>query len=221
MCIRDRRIADAIGQEALFITTIFNPFATGDRLCERRVTEHMRQDAPSVSAGLGVIAEGLAAFALACLEAGANGIFFSAQGGEADRFEREVFERYLKPHDLTVLRAVAGRAEFNLLHICGYNLRLDAYRDYPAHAVNWSPQWNNLSLSEGWKLFDMALVGGVDQRGPIVSGTPAEIAAEVRAAVAQVGTCRFLLGAGCTLPNDISWDNIRLAIQAAHSLPVQ
>jgi len=215
-----KRIADAIGQEALLITTIFNPFATGNRLCERRVTEQMAQDAKAVSAGLGVIAEGLARFALACLEAGANGIFFSAQGGEADRFEREVFERYLKPHDLTILKAVAQRAEFNLLHICGYNLRLDAYRDYAAHAVNWSPQWNNLSLAAGWPLFDMALMGGMDQRGAIVSGTPQEIATEAQAAVAEVGARRFMLGAGCTLPNDISWDNIRLAVQAARSLPV-
>ncbi len=216
-----KRIADAIGQEALIITTIFNPFATGNRLCDRHVTEHMAQDAQAVSAGLGVIAEALAGFALACLEAGANGIFFSAQGGETDRFAREVFERYLKPHDLTILKAVAGRAEFNLLHICGYNLRLDAYRDYPAHAVNWSPQWNNLSLSEGWKLFDMALVGGLDQRGPMVAGTPEGIAAEVQAAVAEVSTRRFMLGAGCTLPEDISWDSIRAAIQAARSLPVR
>jgi uroporphyrinogen decarboxylase len=214
-----KRIVDAIGQEALIITTIFNTFSVGNSLCDHRVTEQMRQDPAAVSAGLGVIAEALAVFGRACLEAGASGIFFSAQGGEADRFSREVFEQSLKPHDLTVLRAVNKGAEFNLLHICGHNLRLDEYADYPAHAVNWSTQWENLSLLDGWKLFpDMALIGGMDQRGPLVNGPAEAIKAEAHAILNAIGKRRFLLGAGCTLPNDVSWDNLKLAIEHCHTL---
>jgi uroporphyrinogen decarboxylase len=214
-----KRIVDAIGQEALIITTIFNVFSLGNNLTGKHLTEQMQKDPAAVSAGLGVIAEALAVFGRACLEAGASGIFFSAQGGEADRFSREAFEKYLKPHDLTVLRAVAKGAEFNLLHICGYNLRLDEYVDYPAHAVNWSPHWNNLSLLDGWKLFPgKALIGGMDQRGPLVTGPAEPIKAEVRTALATMGKKHVLLGAGCTLPNDVSWDNIRLAVEACHAL---
>lgn len=213
-----KRIIDAVGGETLIITTIFNPYSVGNNLSDRQLTAHMALDPDSVGAGLAVIAQGQARFALACLEAGADGIYFSAQGGEADRFSLELFRRHIKASDVQVLQAVRDRAEFNLLHICAHGVRLEEYSSYPAHAVNWSTQWENLSLSEGWKLFDMALVGGMDQRGPLVDGTAAQIAAEAAAAVAEVGRRRFILGAGCTLPSDINVNNIGLAIQAAHRL---
>jgi len=215
-----KRIVDAIGHETLIITTIFNPFSTGNHISDRRVTEHMMHDPDAVGAGLRVIAEGLARFSGACLDAGASGIYFSAQGGERDRFSDELFYQHIKASDLMALQPIANRGEFHLLHICGYSLRLEAYADYPAHAVNWSPQWNNLSLTEGWRLLaNMALVGGMDQRGPIVDGPREAIVAEAQEAIAQTGTRHFMLGAGCTLPNDVSWDHIRAAIAATALIP--
>ncbi|HYN89405.1 MAG TPA: uroporphyrinogen decarboxylase family protein, partial [Ardenticatenaceae bacterium] len=151
-----------------------------------------------------------------CLDAGASGIYFSAQGGETSRFSEETFETAVKPHDLTVLRAAeqAG-ATFNLLHVCGESVRLPAYAGYPAHAVNWAPQLGNLSLSDGRELFGRPIVGGIDQRGPVVDGTPQQIRAEVRAALGEMGTTGFMLGAGCTVPNEIRIENLVVARQAA------
>ncbi len=210
-----RKIVDAIGGEVLLITTIFNPFSTGNHISCRMVTEHLKADPAAVSAGLATIAESLAEFSRACIEAGAAGIYFSAQGGEGDRFTEDEFARYIKPHDLTVLRAAAeAGATFNLLHICGAGLRLAPYADYPAHAVNWAPQLGNLSLRQGRDLFRRTIVGGVDQRGPIVDGTPAEIAAEVHRALDEMSTTGFILGAGCTVPSDIKIENLVLARQA-------
>ncbi len=103
-----RRVVDAIGGEALVITTIFNPFATGNDISGNRVTEHLEADAAAVGAGLATIAESLARFAEACIAAGAAGIYFSAQGGERDRFTTETWRDYVKPHDLTVLRGAAS-----------------------------------------------------------------------------------------------------------------
>jgi uroporphyrinogen decarboxylase len=48
-----------------------------------------------------------------------------------------------------------------------------------------------------------------------VDGTPDEIREEVRRVLAQ-GADRQILGADCTLPGDIDWENIRTAIAAAH-----
>jgi len=123
-----KRISDAIGNEALLVATIFNPFATGNNsagvtmngasLSYPVITAHMREDPAAVSAGLSVIAESLAQFAQACLTAGAAGIYLSANGSERTRFPAEIFAQYIKPHDLTVLRAAeeAG-ASCNLLHM--------------------------------------------------------------------------------------------------------
>jgi uroporphyrinogen decarboxylase len=210
-----REIVDSVGDEVLIVTTIFNPYATGNSVSGRKVTEHLKADPESVAVGLSTIAQSLAEFSQACIEAGAAGIYFSAQGGETDRFTPEEFEKYIKPNDLAVLRAAeeAG-ATLNVLHICGHWLRLAAYADYPAHAVNWAPQHGNLSLSEGRELFQRTIIGGVDERGPIVDGRREEIVAEVQAAIAEMGKRGFMIGAGCTVPNDIRVEHLVWARQA-------
>jgi len=43
----------------------------------------------------------------------------------------------------------------------------------------------------------------------------AEIQAEVQAAL-QDAPDKFMLAADCTLPHDVSWDNIKTAISTAH-----
>jgi len=213
-----KRILDAIGDEALVITTIFNPYSTGNDISGNRVTEQMRADPEAVSAGLATIAESLAEFAATCIRAGAAGIYFSAQGGEGDRFTAEMWEQYVRPHDLTVMRsAVSAGSTFDVLHICGAGLRLEGYAGYPAHAVNWAPQLDNLSLSQGRLLFRRPIVGGVDQRGPIVGGSREQIAAEVQTAIAEAGRAGFMVGAGCTLPNDIAVEHLAWAVEAAHA----
>ena len=213
-----REIVDAVGDEALVITTIFNPYATGNDISGRMVTEHLKADPEAVSAGLATIAESLAGFARVCIAAGAAGIYFSAQGGERDRFTPEEFDRYIKPHDLAVLQAASEtNATFNLLHICATGLRMEPYADYPAHAVNWAPQLDNLSLGQGRRLFRRPLVGGVDQRGPLVDGTRAQIEAEVGAAVAEMGRTGSMVGAGCTVPGNISIERLIWAREAAHA----
>ena len=210
-----REIADEVGDEVLLITTVFNPYSTGNDISGRKVTEHLKADPESVAIGLSAIAESMAEFSCACIEAGAAGIYFSAQGGEVDRFAAEEFETYIKPYDLVVLQAAekAG-ATFNVLHICGHRLRLEAYADYPGHAVNWAPQQDNLSLSEGRPLFRRTIIGGVDQRGPIVGGSRQEIAAEVQGAIAEMGKTGFMVGAGCTVPSDIRIEHLVWARQA-------
>jgi len=210
-----RRIVDALGDEVLIVTTVFNPYATGNDVSGRKVTEHLKADPESVAAGLAAIAESLAGFSRACIEAGAAGIYFSAQGGEADRFTEAEFKATIKPNDVTVLQAAeeAG-ATFNVLHICGHRLHLAVYADYPAQAVNWAPQHGNPSLSEGRRLFKRTIIGGVDERGPIVDGSWEQIAAEVQAALAEMGQRSFMVGAGCTVPSDIRIEHLVWARQA-------
>jgi uroporphyrinogen decarboxylase len=174
----------------------------------------MKADPKAVNQGLSAIADSLAEFAVACVEAGASGIYYSAQAGEKDRFSEEAFLRYIKPHDLTVLNAVKDAGEFHLLHICGDRIRLPLYSDYPGHAVNWAATKRNLNLKEGRELFQRTVVGGMDDRGILVHGSPDEIRAEVQQVIADVGTTGFILGADCTFPTDIAVSNIRVAVEA-------
>ena len=210
-----KQIVDALQGECLIVTTIFGPFGEGNHTTDKLVTEHLKADPESVSQGLAAIAESLAVFAVACIEeGGASGIYYSAQGGEAERFSEEEFLRYLKPHDLTVLNAIQDQGEFNLLHVCKDNIRLPLYADYPSHAVNWAATKNNLNLTEGRALFQRPVIGGLGDRGVIVSGSPAEIQGAVRNVIEDFGPTGLMIGADCTLPTDIDVANIRLAVEA-------
>jgi uroporphyrinogen decarboxylase len=209
-----KRLVDALQGECLTVTTLFGPFSEGNHTANNMVTEHLKADPEAVNQGLAAIAESLAEFAVACVEAGASGIYYSAQGGEEDRFSEEEFLNYIKPHDLTVLNAVKDQGEFHLLHICKDRIRLNLYADYPSHAVNWAATKHNLSLKEGHELFKRPVVGGMGDRGIIVDGSPEAIQGAVREIIADFGSRGLMIGADCTLPTDIDVNNIRLAVEA-------
>ena len=58
-------------------------------------------------------------------------------------------------------------------------------------------------------------MGGLDRHGIIVDGSEDEIQAAVHNVLCDAPE-RFILGADCTLPGDVDWDNIRTAIATAH-----
>lgn len=209
-----KAILDAVGHEAPVIVTVFNPFATANDnrsgsldfsdLTFGGITAHLREDPVSTAAGLRVIAESLAGLASDCVQAGAAGIFFSANGADRGRFTAEEFERHIAATDRIVLGAArdAG-ATFNLLHVCGADQRLEAYVDYPVDVVNWAPQMGNPSLVEGRALLGKTVLGGLDQDGPLTGPSCDAIEHEVRAVVTAVGTRSFMLGAGCAVSGEV------------------
>jgi len=216
-----KMITDELKGECLTTTTIFNPFSSGNHASDRLVTEHLKADPDSVNIGLATIAESLAEFAQACLEAGADGIYFSAQGGEADRFEEHDFLKFIKPHDLTVLNAIKDKGELNIIHICRDNVRLHLYCNYPGHVFNWAVTGpKNVSLKSGKKLINRPILGGMDNRGVIVNGNQQEIEAATYQVIRSVGPRNLILGADCTLPTDVNIANIRAAIEATATFPM-
>lgn len=221
-----KRILDAAGHEALIIVTIFNPFSTANDNRSgtldfsdadfRAITADLREDPVSTFAGLKIIAESLAVFAERCVETGAAGVFFSANGGDTDRFNAEAFDQWIGTTDRMVLDAVrATGAEFNLLHVCGYNQRLASYADYPVDVVNWAPQMRNPSLKEGAKILGRTVLGGMSQVGPLASGLCESIEQEVHQVLDEFGAERLILGAGCAVSDEARPENFAVAREAA------
>ena len=225
-----KEILDTVGGEVPVITTIFNPFGTavfnrsgvldyhGDPDFARFMMD-LRSAPAAVESGLMAIADSLAVFARACIEAGAAGLFFSSIGGERRRFTPLEFERWIKPGDLAILQAaVDAGAWFNFLHICRDSIQLESYLEHPAHVFNWAAQKGNLSIAEGHDLFKKPVAGGMDERGILVNGSRGEIEAEVERVIETTGRTGFLLGAGCTLPGDIDVRHIAWAQQTAERI---
>ena len=218
-----KRIVDVLDGEVLIMTTLFNPFheavvtlraslqGSADESKARDILiQHLRQEPEPVLRALQTIATDHARFFQACItEAGINGIYFSAQGGERDLMTDEEHARWFKPADLIVLQALQGVAEFVVGHFCGRGINLGRFVDYPVQMANWAAHAENLSLTEGKALLGgVPILGGLNERGPLVYGPKEALEQEVAGALAEMGTRGFMLGAGCTVPGDTDIQNL-------------
>ncbi len=208
-------LAEKLDGEACFITTIFDPVATGNYISKKQVINHLRENPGATMKGLYAIAESLAEFTVACIGAGAAGIYYSAQAGGVEKMSREEHLRYMKPLEMLIWDAVSAKGSFNILHLCGPGMYFHNYRGYPFDVVNWAVgEPGNLTIAEGMEFFKRPVCGGLDNNGVIVSGPEQAIGKAVSDILDEAGETDFILGANCTVPQDISWENLRTAIGA-------
>ena len=227
-----KAVADAVGDETPVIATIHGVFASAfhtafgrDPYEQKRagLVAHFREAPKAVQAGFRAIAEGLAALTQASLQAGAHGIYYAALGGEQALFTADEFAELIEPLDRAVLDAAREASAFNILHICKDHVDLRRYANYQPQVVNWAVHEGNPPLIEGRELFPAStLLGGLDDRaGVLVSGTGPELETAVAAAIEEMGIERFILGADCTLPTEISYQRIRQAVRATATRPTE
>lgn len=179
----------------------------------------VREDPAAMHHCFSQLAEYIKKFIKLCLEAGADGIYYASLGGERRMFTDEEFAEFIAPYEIDILNSIPEVPAFNVLHMCKADLNLERYLKYPATVLNWGVHERNISLLEGKKLFgeDKVYLGGMDDRdGVLVSGSKEEIEAEARKVVSEMGWKKFMLGADCTLPTNLSSDRIRAAIAGTY-----
>jgi uroporphyrinogen decarboxylase len=213
-----RLIKQGLNDEAPFIQTVFSPLTVIGRLAGGDlgfVRRQMRERAESLHHALSAVAETLAAYAAACLKAGAAGIFLATvDWGTYDSATEEQYAEFGRPYDLQVLKAVK-RADFNVLHVCRRNSMVKSLLDYPVHALNWAPELSgNPGFQDVLAAGNKAIIGGVSVR-TAADGAPEDVAAEARQALAETGGRRFLLAPGCSVPPETPEANLRAALDAA------
>jgi uroporphyrinogen decarboxylase len=186
------------------------------------LTEHLRQAPDQVRLGLEIITESMLLFVRECIALGVDGFYHSTQGGEAGRFaDARVFEEYIKPYDLVLMEEANSRCPFNILHVCDYQRDYDDFTpflDYPGDLVNCPLKVGDQTLTpaEAARLFHRPFMGGLERKGVLATGTPDQIRHEV-ASVLHTAPDHFVLAADCTVPGETPWDNLKTAIDAAHS----
>lgn len=215
-------LVKAVQGEALVIQTLYSPFmSAGHTTSDEIITEHIKTAPEKVRAGMEAITESTLWFVRECADLGVDGFYACTQGGEAHRFDDpSLFARYVKPYDLAVMEEADRLCSFNILHVCDYHggyHDLSPFVDYPGDVVNCALDLGSRRATprEMDRTFSRPYMGGLDQHGTIATGTPAEIREAVEALLSQAPE-RYVLGAGCTLPSDTDWDNIKLAIAIAH-----
>jgi uroporphyrinogen decarboxylase len=182
------------------LETIFSPLNVANSLMGSFLAEAMADHPTALHSALDVITGVTTEFALAALDAGADGLFFATQMAQPHLTTPEQFETWGVPYDLEVLNAVGDATDFLLLHIHGDDVYFDLLvPEYPADAVNWHTRIAGPSLAGAQSAFDGAVVGGLTET-TLESGSPDQVRAQARDAVEQTGGRRVIVGAGCVTP---------------------
>jgi uroporphyrinogen decarboxylase len=203
-----RTIRAGVGPDVPIIWTIFSPLMVlpflvrGGRV---QALAFLRSDGAAVARGLGAIGESLAGYARACLEAGADGLFYATNVATRALMSAQECRRFQRPFDLEVLAAVE-HAPFNLLHVCGEGIWFDEFADYPVTAFSWALAPGNPSLKAAHQRTGRAVVGGLPAKPHIASMTRAALVARATAAVDEMAGRSLLLGPDCSINPDTPED---------------
>ena len=153
------------------------------------------------------------------IELGVDGVYYAALGGETRFFTDEEFDKWIKPFDLQIMKAIKDAGGYCFLHICKDQLNMDRYKDYGPYAdvVNWGVYEAPFSLEDGRKMFaGKTIMGGLPNRhGVLVDGPAEAVKEETRKVIEDFGRTHFILGADCTLATEQDMDLLKAAVEAA------
>jgi uroporphyrinogen decarboxylase len=215
-----RLIKEGLHGGVPFVETIFSPLSVAGRLTgsDALLLEHLRQYPARVHEALEAITATFERFASACLDVGANGVFFATTNWATyDRLTDAEYEEFGRPYDVRVLTAVEG-ATLNILHVCRSRNMLRKLLDYPVQAVNWATaDPTNPSMAEVWHRGHRPVIGGINHVDTLQQGTPEAVRRQVHAAAEEVHHGLFI-GPGCSIPPQTPERNLRAARAAVDEL---
>jgi uroporphyrinogen decarboxylase len=216
-------LVKAAGQEALVLVTLYSPFMCAGHTVNRpALVRHIEEDGEAVRPGLEAITDSLLDFVRECRRLGVDGFYHSTQGGEAGTFrDPALFAEYVVPYDLRVMKEIDASFRFNILHVCDYvapYADLAPFLEYPGHVVSCPSHFTTgeVTLRDFARRFHRPVLGGLDRKGVIATGTDDEIRRAATEAL-KAAPDRFILGADCTVPSTARWEGLRAAIETAHA----
>jgi uroporphyrinogen decarboxylase len=182
------------------IMTVFAPLDVAEKLVDRNTAllkSHIEQDPAALEPALASFAETFAAFVRRLVQIGVDGIYFSTQWATDRRMSALRYQQWVRPYDEIVL-AEARSLWFNVLHLCGPQVQLDAMADYPVQAIHWDMHADgNPSLADGAARVPQAVGGGIDV--PRLANADAKLVEDVLVDCIRAANCRGLLvGPGCS-----------------------
>ena len=209
------RAASELRDSVPILQTVFSPLTTARKLRGEALIEDLRRDPEALAEGLRIITDVTIEFSLAALKAGAHGLFFATQLATTDVLSVSEYEKFGVPFDLDVLKAMKGKARLSMLHFHGENVMFDLLAGYPVDTVNWHDRLTAPTLARGLKKVKGAVVGGVEERNLLVTGSMDEVKSQVRDAINQTGGRRLIVGPGCVAAVAAPEGNIRAVVEEA------
>jgi len=153
-------------------------------------------------------------------EAGADGIFYSVQNGEENRFTYDEYRNWVMPSDKIVLDYANSLSDMNAIHFCAWEEipnRLSVWEDYKAPVISWSRYIDIMDIKEAKDHFKTTVWGGFDNRSGsfLYTAGRAEIERETEKLIEQGGKSGYIAGADCNIHNELPVERIRWVVEAA------
>ncbi len=207
-----RQVRADLGPVIPLLHTIHSPLTVAMKLSNNRVIAHLRDHPAVVHSALAVITAQTKELVAAAFAGGADGIFYATRAADFDILDEVEAREFGLHYDQEILATVAGRGPV-LLHVHGNVPMFDLATHYPAQIINWHDRRAAPHLGDGQRLAARCVAGGIDET-TVESATPAEVAAQVRDAIAQTGGRNLIVSAGCIIPPTTHAQNVFAAINA-------
>ncbi len=213
-------VVDAIGDDVDVIATLFSPLSVLGLLAGgvgEPVVTYAREQPELVHKTLQHITETLSGHAQQLVGNGASGLFYAAlQWTSLDICDAAFYQEFGRPYDLQVLQSVQT-APLNMFHVCGNNIALPRFFDYPVAVLNWDNFGpGNMSLREASALTSQVVAGGVPHR-KLHKLSNDELAEIARDALQGAGA-NVMLAGGCGVGATVADDIRRHVTQVAQQL---
>ncbi len=190
----------AVGYDAYFVQTILCPLGVAKYLVGNTaepVLHSIREDRSALHYALRAITETLVTYAIACLEQGASGIFYSTHGWACEGIlTQDQYREFGEQYDQELLDGIKSRSKFNILHNCGERIYFDLLGSYPVQVISWdAAQEGNPDLGEGKLRSGKAVMGGL-RAETLRTGSSNQVQEEVAQALELTGERHLLLSPG-------------------------
>ena len=193
----------SMGAEFPFLETGFDPYQSILRNIGRDQEANLWNYKDATLRALDRACDSICAYVRAIKKLGIEGYFYSTNAaipnGQPRGASTDVYETFLRPYDLRILKEAEGVVR--VLHVHGTGLDLERVTDYPCEVINLSDRLpGNPTLRELRQWTGKCLMGGLDE-SKFADMSLTAIAAQVDDAIAQAGREHFILAPGCTIPS--------------------
>ncbi len=111
----------------------------------------------------------------------------------------------------------------NAVHFCGWENvpnRLSVWEDYRAPVISWARHVEGMDIAEAKAHFGCTVWGSFDNRpGTLLyTGTREEIEKETAPLIEQGSRKGYIVGADCSLHDELEEERIRWVVDAAHRI---
>lgn len=222
---RTKRIITGLNGECVALYLIFAPLSyLRLQVGYPTMMKLIRENPEAMKHALNVIAQDVKLLVRGIIEeAGADGIFFSVQNAEVDRFTYEEYRDWVTPSEKDVLDYANTLSSMNAIHLCAWEEipnRLSVWADYKAAVISWSRYIDIMDISKAKEHFGCTVWGGFDNRPgtTLYTASREELEQEVRALIKQGGKTGYILGADCSIHDELPEERIRWVVEAARRI---